>query len=183
MVHRTASNAGFTLIELMIAIAVLATLLGIAMPQYRAFQQAMSMKATARNVAASLRQAQSRAAALNRPAYLDLDDDANGIVLWVDQDLDGAFDGDAEVTAGGLPVSDDVGGAQGVLLPKGTRFESTTFPDGIRGVPVVEFAPDGTAEDAGEVVIEDQGGRRYKLEVTAAGGISIFQKIGGTWVE
>jgi prepilin-type N-terminal cleavage/methylation domain-containing protein len=176
-------GAGFTLIELMVAIAVFSTLLLIAMPSFTDFQRSMAMKATARNLATNFRLAQQKAAAANRPCYMDFDLGKNFFSIWLDQDMDGAFDGVDEVQAVGFAYTDQLGAVPGVILPKFTWFESTTFAPGIRSLPQIAFASDGSVANGGEIVVRDDWKRGYKVEVTVAGGISIYQDMGGSWVE
>ncbi|MFN2432925.1 MAG: GspH/FimT family pseudopilin [Gemmatimonadota bacterium] len=174
---------GFTLIELMIAIAMFSSLLLIAMPRFTDFQESMTMKATARNLATNFRLAQQRASAANRPCYMDFDLTESFLTIWLDTDLDETFDGLEEVRAVGFVQTDQNGSVPGVLLPANTIFESTTFSAGTRGFPSVAFASDGSVAEAGEVVVRDDGGRRYRISVTLPGAIVIAQDIGGSWVE
>lgn len=177
------SEAGFTLIELVIAMAVFSTLMMMSLPRFTDFQRAMAMKATTRNLATNFRLAQQRAASANRPCYMDFDLSKRFFTIWLDQDLDQTFDGKDEVRAVGFAYEDQVASVPGVVLPTGTTFKSTTFPTGLRGYPQVAFASDGSVANAGEVVIEDVGKRRYKVEVTLAGGITVAQEVGGKWIE
>lgn len=174
---------GFTLIELMITVAVFSSLMLAAMPRYKDFQASMAMKANARNLATNFRLAQQRASAANRPCYMDFDLTQKFFTIWLDKDLDKTFDGQDEVRAVGFAYTDNVGGIPGVQLDSKTSFESTTFPKGVRGFPSVAFVSDGSVTTPGEVVIKDASGRRYKVEVSLAGGISVLQMIGGSWVE
>ncbi len=164
-------------------VAVLSTLLMMVMPRFTDFQRSMAMKASARNLATNFRLAQQRASAANRPCYMDFDTSKNAFTIWLDMDLDKNYDGVDEVRAVGFIYTDQVAGIPGVLLPRDTSFESTTFPKGIRNLPSVAFASDGSVQNGGEIVMKDSWGRRYKVEVTMAGGISILQKVGGSWVE
>ncbi len=182
MLRRRHPAAGFTLTEMMVTVAVLSTLLLAALPQFGEFQRGMSMQWTARNLATNVRLAQQKAAAANRPVYMDFDTGGNFVTLWVDQDLDRRYDGVSEVRAVGFASEDKLGGVPGIALPQGTSFESVSFPNGIRGLPSISFAPDGSVASPGEVVLKD-GKRRYKVEVSLAGGVSILQYAGGTWVE
>lgn len=182
MAERRHPAAGFTLTEMMVTIAVLSTLLLAALPRFGDFQRGMSMQWTARNLATNVRLGQQRAAAANRRVYMDFDVSRGFITLWVDQDLDRRFDGVSEVRAVGFVSEDKLRGLPGIALPKGTSFESVTFPKGIRSLPSISFAPDGSVAAPGEVVLKD-GKRRYKVEVSLAGGVSILQEVGGKWVE
>lgn len=180
---RARSCRGVTLVELLAVIAIASTLLMMAVPGFTQFRRALAMKWTARNVATALRLAQQKAATANRPCYVDFDFGNRFVTAWVDLDRDAKFDGVSEVRPVGLPGEAVVGGLPGIVLPTNVKFKSTTLPNGVRGVPSVRFASDGSVLNPGELVFSDNWGREYRVDVTLAGGITILQKIGGQWVE
>ena len=98
--------SGFTLVELMVTVAVLAILLAIALPNYQAFVLNSRMTAQANDFLASLQLARSEAVKRNAPVSVNAIDgdwangweiaDAGGNVLRVHPALEGAssLDGD-----------------------------------------------------------------------------------------
>ncbi len=63
--HRRGDERGFTLIELMFAMAIFGVIVAIGVGPYRSYQRAQSHIATTRNIVAALRNAQIRAVAEN----------------------------------------------------------------------------------------------------------------------
>ena len=177
------SRAGFTLLEMMVTMAVFSTLVAMTVPRYRDFQRSTTMKSVARNVAANLRLAQQRASATNRTCYVDLDAPNRAFTVWLDQDRDKTYDGLSEVRASGFAYEGTAGGVPAVTLPTGVSIESTTFPKGMRTLPAISFIPDGGVSNPGELVLADTDKRKYRVSVTAAGGVTIEQSIKGSWVE
>lgn len=102
--------SGFTLIELMVTVAVLAILVAIALPNYQAFVLNSRMTAQANNFLASLQLARSEAVKRNAAVTMSAPDgdwangwqiaDAGGNVLRVHPALEGAssLGGDAAIT-------------------------------------------------------------------------------------
>jgi prepilin-type N-terminal cleavage/methylation domain-containing protein len=174
---------GFSLVEMVMALAVFSALVLMGLPRLADFQHSLATKAVARNVSTNFRLAQQRAATANRRCHVDFDMSQDFFSVWLDKDGDNAYDGVSEVRAVGFAYSDELGSMPGVKLPPHTSLESTTLPDGVRGLPSVVFTADGGVVSPGEVVLRDDSGRRYKVEVSLAGGVTILQDRGGTWVE
>jgi prepilin-type N-terminal cleavage/methylation domain-containing protein len=177
------NRAGFTMLEMMVTLAVFSTLVAMTVPRYRDFQRAMTMKAVARNLATNFRLAQQRASSTNRTCYVDLDTANRAFTVWLDQDRDKVFDGLAEVKASGFAYEGTVGGVPAVTLPTELKIESATWAKGIRNLPSVAFLPDGSVAAPGEVVIADTKSRKYRVGVGLAGAVTIEQSIKGSWVE
>ncbi len=64
---------GFTLIEVMVVMALLALMLALVSPNFSTVVPGVSLKAAARTLAGSLRHARSRAIALNEEVALAID--------------------------------------------------------------------------------------------------------------
>ena len=90
--------AGFTLVELMIAVAMLAILLGVGVPNLRNMLLDSRMTALANRVVSSLTAARGTAITRNKPLLLCSNANCNrneweeGWVVFVDGDLDGKYD-------------------------------------------------------------------------------------------
>ncbi len=100
-------NRGFTLIEVLVVIAILGIAAALAMPGYRALISGSQRSEAASELYVSLMQARSEAVARNSAiALVPIDDDwAFGWQVMVDADGDGAADaldtdGDGETEAG-----------------------------------------------------------------------------------
>ena len=63
---------GFTLVEILIVISILAVSLSISLPVFYSFSEALSLNASARTVASELRKLQSQAMLVHETQSLDL---------------------------------------------------------------------------------------------------------------
>lgn len=89
-------NAGFTLIELMVTVAVAATLLVIGVPSFVAFQRSSELTSAANSFVAALGAARGEAMKRGRQAVVVPRADNNwatGWTVFVDADNDQQFDG------------------------------------------------------------------------------------------
>jgi len=59
--NTAAANKGFTLIEVVVVLAIAVTVVGIALPSYVTWRQSVEFRTSARSIAAALRDARSRA--------------------------------------------------------------------------------------------------------------------------
>ena len=136
--------SGFTLIELMVTIAVLAILVAIALPNYRAFVLNSRMTAQANNFLASLNLARSEAVKRNAPISVNAKTGgwANGWVI---------------VDAGGTVLRDHPA-LQGASTLAGSA--TITFqPNGRAGATTFNLCNPGTAIAPGRNIIVDVSGR------------------------
>jgi len=113
-----AKQAGFTLIEVMVAVVVLSVLLSIGVPNFRDFIRNARLSAAANDFISATNLARAEAIKRNRPASVcsrtlgeDTCDDGgdfrDGWLVFVDLDADGDIDDDDEIldTHGALPDS------------------------------------------------------------------------------
>jgi type IV fimbrial biogenesis protein FimT len=149
-VNPISRQRGFTLIELVITIAVLAVLMAIALPSYNAWQRNAQVRSDARQVMGVLKQARMEAVSRNTVVSVTFANDGSWIV---------AEEGGAQIT-------------QGSLGP-GSAFTSPDFD----GDNVVMFNQRGFARDGDDDPqngsIQVQGTRKYEITVTVAGNVSI----------
>lgn len=102
-VHRKCEAQGFTLIELMISIALLAILLGLAAPSYRAFVTSNRLTAQANELVGDLSLARNEAASRSRNVRVCIaasstscagsgSNWAAGWIVWADNNNNGGLD-------------------------------------------------------------------------------------------
>ncbi|RJP87660.1 MAG: prepilin-type N-terminal cleavage/methylation domain-containing protein [Desulfobacteraceae bacterium] len=103
-------NAGFTLMELMISIAIVATLSAIAVPNMIVWRNNMQFNASVRMVKSAIEGVRMHAIKSNMPARLDFTDggDTFDIVKWD-------------------PVANAFGAAETFELPTGAFIATTNF--------------------------------------------------------
>ena len=131
------SASGLTLMELVVVLAVLATVTAFALPSIRRGTENLQLRAGAGRVAALLREARLQAVTQRRPTRVALDANHGGAAL--------AWDGVDE------PL-------RRVELPKRFRLAS------VAGGESLTFSPRGLVRDA-QWAVESPGGRRLIIEV------------------
>jgi general secretion pathway protein H len=142
---------GFTLLELLVALAVAAVALAVVLPNLARPPGRMELAANAREVAAALRMARGQAIARNRPA---------------------GFTADTRAAAFGVA-------GQGPLRPlaRGVALALYTTEQEVEdeGRGTIRFYPDGSSTGGG--VSLSQGGLRYDVLVDwFSGGVSIHER-------
>ena len=129
--HPASAAAGFTLLELMVVLVILALLAGLALPQLAA-ARGPSAEVAAHDLVASLRDARLRAVTQHRTA-----------VFWLDL----------------AARSYGIEGAGTRRLPPDSHIEMWTVADrATSGRGTVEFYPDGGAS-GGRILVERNGRR------------------------
>lgn len=150
---RRRHRAGFTLIELIVVMVIMATVVGIALPRLVAWIGHGDLGAEARRLAGMIRYARYEAARQQRPFYLTLDLEQHAYWIELRRDPDEVEDpgywvsgwdsSDREYT----PYEDNYVGRQ--ELRRRLLFDHVEFADGTRetyGKVRLEFRPDGTSE-------------------------------------
>jgi len=130
-------TGGFTLLELVVVVAVLATVTAFALPSIRRGAQNLQLRAGAGRVASLLREARVQAVTHRRPTRVDLEPSHRGAAL--------AWEGTDE------PL-------RRVELPE--RFRLLT----VTGGESLTFSARGLVRDA-QWAVEGPGGRRLIVEV------------------
>lgn len=116
---RTARNSGFTLIELMITLAVAAIILSVGVPSFRAVIMDNRLVSQANQLVTSIKIARSAAVRYQRnatvcasanfdaavPSCSASTDWSNGWIVWVDKDRDAATDANEVISVFG-PIHD-----------------------------------------------------------------------------
>jgi prepilin-type N-terminal cleavage/methylation domain-containing protein len=177
--------AGFTILELVIALTVLAILAAMVLPAFgRTYRDAV-LRADARKVAAAMGLAYSQSVTSGRVHRLRLDGAERR--FWIEHQDEGGERG--FVPALGIPgVCGELDGAAVATLrepardrederagpredalepPREEQPEDAGEADGEKEVPAIAFRPDGTA-DAREVLLEDADGFALAVRVHPA---------------
>jgi general secretion pathway protein H len=134
--------SGVTLLELVVVLAVVATVTAFALPSIRRGSEGLQLRAGAGRVASLLREARQQAVTHRRPTRVALEPSHRGAAL--------AWDGSEE------PL-------RRVELPERFRLAAAS------GGETLTFSPRGLVRDA-RWVVEGPGGRRLVIEVHGVTG-------------
>ncbi len=187
---------GFTLIEAMLILAVLAIVLGIGVPSFRGLVRDNRLREGARGLALNFQTARLKAIAANRRCYLDFAAGAlapadSFYTIWLDTDGDQALD-EGETDSTRLFPPDLRGGTKGYRLPPGVRLGVSGVGAGPGGAAIpadgvnfggsdrVWFTPRG-AGIAGAVYLTGDGGGRFAVTVSQLGAVRLWQWEAGQW--
>jgi type IV fimbrial biogenesis protein FimT len=85
-------KAGFTLVEVMIVIAVFAIMAAVAIPAFMSLLPGMRLNGATRQVAGDLMAARMNAVKVNKDTQVIFDDDNDKYQVWYDEDGDGNKD-------------------------------------------------------------------------------------------
>jgi general secretion pathway protein H len=136
--------AGLTLVELVVVLAVLAAIVGLALPSVRRGSEGLRLRAEAGRVAAALREARHRAVSQRRPTRILLAEDRHALLL-------------------GWAGDEEAGALRRVELAQAVRLEA------LAGGRALTFSPRGHTRDA-RWAVEGPGGRRLLIDVHGVTG-------------
>jgi type IV fimbrial biogenesis protein FimT len=172
---RKADQRGFTLIEAMVVVAMVAILLAVAAPSLVTFQRNSELRATASTFLSSIQSARAEAMKRGVSTYMipaANNDWATGWIVFADVDWDQALDRskDAVVLTLG-PISSKTTVASGVVdaseftdgPAKYIRFNAGGYPitnAGALGGGAIEFKVTGTTDARRRVVLNPVGRAR-----------------------
>lgn len=135
-------QAGFTLIELMVTLAVLAVMLTLSAPSFTSFMRSAELSTTANSFVASVNAARSEAMKRNLPALvMPLEsgrrDWSQGFVAFVDVDRDGAYTESVDITVLSQPIANSflkvTGTGTAKYAPSYVRYDGSGFSKKLDG--------------------------------------------------
>lgn len=159
------ANQGFTLIELMIVVLVMAAALVIGVPSFTSWIKDTKLETTTRTFAAALKEARSEA--VSRQSVINLNKKAggwkNGFTMYTDADIGGNTNREAtDVLIKDIDIS-----------PGGVTITPNTA-----GNNWISFTPQGLLNEAGKEVIvgicDDRGkDKGYEIKISIVGRTTV----------
>ncbi|MBN4054402.1 GspH/FimT family pseudopilin [Nitrospira defluvii] len=185
------SEGGYTVVELLVTVAIIGLLSTLALPSINNVILRYRLKDTAREIASSLRLLRIRAISTNFRTYLDFNPGASledrFYTAFVDEDNMSDHDAPVETEATNLLFRDALGTYKGTRLPTGIRFgwggcatppcSAVTFSGNRAG-----FNPDGMPNTSGTVYLTNTLNDSYRVIVaTITGRVKIEKWNGSSW--
>ena len=159
-------NSGFTLMELVVAIAIIGVLTSIAVPEYIKWLPKYRTKKAAMELSGQLHKVKLQAVRENRPLGVYFDPNSDRYFILTGNGTNTTWDGPTSV--GG---DDSV--ERFVDLPaygSGIRFGTVSL--GMNNKPLVIFQSRGTCSHSLQIPVTNLGGNpRYRIQTTLAGAI------------
>lgn len=155
------TNRAFTLVELIVVLAIVGIVFGMSFPFFARFAKGSKLTNAATNISTVLRTARSYAISKRKNYLVIINDQATSSLYYavkIYQDVDGTIDRWHK-----LP--------QGIVVDReNTNFDSQSvpFPDDSSSTaskPVVEFKPTGGATENGSIYIKDSEDNYKKITV------------------
>lgn len=190
--NRLSNTNGFSLIELLIVIAVIMLIAAIAIGGFQRMMTDMSLRATATNINGLIHQARIQAVKDNKAYTLKTvaAAGANGVVLYVDLNNSGALDaGEPSIQLPkNIAVSDGTGGPAvlpaGVAIPPFIVANTVTMSFNSRGLPCSDPPVCNTISPFMIYLKQTRPSGAFgwgSLTVTRAGRIKAYTYTGSAW--
>jgi type II secretion system protein H len=161
---RPISQAGFTLIELMVVLTIIGIFSGLMFAEMRGTFEEALLRSTARKIVAAASLAGSKAVAQNRAHSLFVDPVGGRLQILVEQERDPV---DEEKLDPRIQV--DVHSASTVMEEDDRDEPTAAREERKRELERIEFFPDGTA-DAREITLRDRMGVELSLRINPVTG-------------
>ncbi len=191
------AERGFTIIELMLVITILAIVITAGAPRFSYFIQEVRLKNSARQVAVSFQTARLKAINGNRRCFIDfapagLTPADSFYTMWLDMDGDQVRD-TGEIDSVRLAMPEAKAGIRGWKIARDARFgasgvgsgpEGRALPaDGVDfgGADRVGFSSRGEATSTGAVYLYGPSGSNYAITVGSLGSVRLWRWESGQW--
>ncbi|MCL4514440.1 MAG: prepilin-type N-terminal cleavage/methylation domain-containing protein [Firmicutes bacterium] len=174
------TEAGFTLLEMMVVLAIAGLLFGLALPEFAAATERMRLYAGVRQVVALLNYARETAIASDSTHTVTIDFERGNLELAAASAEQAAGAGEDSAGTGKAPggaegAQPELGTAAGgkvMVLPEGLRLSlagNGQNPDSTPAGGDLKFFSDGTSNGI-QLVLADRRGHRFLIEVSAVSG-------------
>ena len=144
-------NSGFTLMELMIVIAIIAILSAVVIPNFLGWLPERRLDAGAQEVLQGLQKSRSRAIMLNRNVIVVINAGTESFTAFVDEDASGGLD------AGEQTIADRTMPAGVTLAPQ------------LGGVATVVFNNRGIPDTSGTIRLQNNNGTVQDVQLYLSG--------------
>lgn len=163
--QRETGKHGFTLVEMLLVVTIVAIMVSVAMPRFTRSFERMKLKSGAMDVAATVRYAQATSVLEER--FLRFNVSADGAVCWVSE----------ERTPLGIPPLREVR----CELPAGVMIERIDFAGPLAGSrEYVEFRPDGDTDPCA-IRVAGRTGKAFEVLVARGAGNARITEATGTF--